>query len=141
MSGAAPNAASALQNLRVLCMTACKLEACPLELPALTALSHLNLSSNLIYDFPPSMKSLAGLSVLTLRRNRLHSMPQVMLQLTALTALDVSDNEEFQFTEAAVVTARMPRLATFSFPTPCAACVWTPATVRSPALARVPGLR
>ena len=118
-----------VQGLRDLCMTACKLEACPLELPALTALSNLNLSSNLIYDVPSSMKSLAHLSTFNLRRNRLNAMPAVILQLTALAKLDVSENDEFQFTPTAVEAAKLPRLQSFAFPTPCRDCAWSPMVV------------
>lgn len=119
-----------LQCLRVLCMSSCKLEACPLELPMLTSLHHLSLQGNLIYDIPMSLKSLAQLQTLNCRRNRLATMPEVILQLTALSSLDVSENEDFQFTDVTVAVAKKECLTSFSFPTPCRACVWTPSQVR-----------
>ena len=119
------------QALRLLSMRQCKLEAIPLELPALTALEDLELSGNLIYDLPSTFAHLRQLRRLDLAHNRLQRLPRVLLELRALTSLNVQTNEELRFDAAAVAVARMPALQELHLPALSSSLSWTAEQVRA----------
>lgn len=64
----------------------------PQSIGALSALSYMNLSDNIIHELPSTFSQLQNLTMLYLIRNRLTSWPDVFYKMPNLTSIDIGGN-------------------------------------------------